>query len=65
MNNVHEDHPVVFESRWVMSYLRGPLLREEIRRLGVGRIGEAGHSPPPLPHHLRELGRSIQNSAAG
>ncbi|HWP76930.1 MAG TPA: DUF87 domain-containing protein, partial [Methylomirabilota bacterium] len=27
MNNVHEDHPVVFESRWVMSYLRGPLTR--------------------------------------
>lgn len=23
LNNVHEDHPVVFESRWVMSYLRG------------------------------------------
>ena len=25
MNNVHEDGPVVFETRWVMSYLRGPL----------------------------------------
>ena len=24
MNNVHEDAPVVFETRWVMSYLRGP-----------------------------------------
>ena len=27
MNNVHEDAPVVFESRWAMSYLRGPLTR--------------------------------------
>src|SRR5204862_902960 len=23
MNNVHEDAPVVFESRWALSYLRG------------------------------------------
>jgi hypothetical protein len=33
LNNVHEDEPVVFETRWVMSYLRGPLTREQIRRL--------------------------------
>ncbi len=30
MNNVHEDAPVVFESRWALSYLRGPLTRAEI-----------------------------------
>ncbi len=33
MNNVHEDEPVVFETRWAMSYLRGPLGRQEIKRL--------------------------------
>lgn len=33
MNNVHEDAPVVFESRWAMSYLRGPLTREQIKTL--------------------------------
>jgi hypothetical protein len=33
MNNVHEDAPVVFESRWAMSYLRGPLTREQIKLL--------------------------------
>jgi len=33
MNNVHEDHPVVFETRWALSYLRGPLGRQEIKRL--------------------------------
>jgi hypothetical protein len=33
MNNVHEDAPVVFETRWVMSYLRGPLTRQQIKRL--------------------------------
>lgn len=33
MNNVHEDQPVVFETRWALSYLRGPLGRQEIKRL--------------------------------
>jgi len=33
MNNVHEDAPVVFETRWAMSYLRGPLTREQIKVL--------------------------------
>lgn len=33
MNNVHEDHPVLFESRWALSYLRGPLTREQIKML--------------------------------
>lgn len=33
MNNVHEDGPVVLESRWAMSYLRGPLTRDQIKVL--------------------------------
>ena len=33
MNNVHEDAPVIFETRWAMSYLRGPLTREQIKVL--------------------------------
>jgi hypothetical protein len=54
MNNVHEDGPVVFESRWAMSYLRGPLTRDQIRVLMDPRrvttaSAEAGPalSPPP------------------
>ncbi|MGZ8448294.1 MAG: ATP-binding protein [Candidatus Deferrimicrobiaceae bacterium] len=33
MNNVHEDAPVVFQTRWAMSYLRGPLTRTQIKQL--------------------------------
>ena len=33
MNNVHEDHPVVFTVRWLMSYLSGPLSRPQIKAL--------------------------------
>ena len=30
MNNVHEGAPVLFESRWCMSYLRGPMTKSQI-----------------------------------
>lgn len=33
LNNVHEDAPEVFESRWAMSYLRGPLTRKQVKIL--------------------------------
>jgi hypothetical protein len=37
LHNVHEDHPEIFESRWAMSYLRGPLTRAQIKTLMDGR----------------------------
>ncbi len=50
LNNVHEDAPVVFETRWVMSYLRGPMTREQIRRVMAGRKPAAAPKPaPPAP----------------
>ncbi|MDX2132837.1 MAG: DUF87 domain-containing protein [Planctomycetota bacterium] len=45
MNNVHEDHPVVFETRWAMSYLRGPLTRSQLRALRDARAPR----PEPTP----------------
>jgi hypothetical protein len=37
MNNVHEDQPVIFQTRWALSYLRGPLTREQIGHLMATR----------------------------
>jgi hypothetical protein len=39
MNNVHEDQPVLFHVRWVMSYLTGPLTRGQIKILMDGKRG--------------------------
>ena len=33
LHNVHEDEPVVFNTRWVLSYLAGPMTRDHIRML--------------------------------
>ncbi len=40
LHNVHEDHPRVFQSRWVMSYLAGPLAREQITQLKASQEPE-------------------------
>ncbi len=33
MNNSHESSPVIFQTRWALSYLRGPLTRDDIKTL--------------------------------
>jgi Helicase HerA, central domain len=67
MNNVHDDAPIVFETRWVMSYLRGPLTRDQIKTLMTGRKeatpiapkshGEilTGAKRPATPPGIREV----------
>jgi hypothetical protein len=41
MHNVHENAPLLMQSRWAMAYLRGPLTRDDIRRL-------TGTKPPAV-----------------
>ncbi len=49
MHNVHDDAPVVFESRWALSYLRGPLTRTQIKTLMADRVAAAPREQPPAP----------------
>lgn len=37
LHNVHQDRPVIFQTRWAMSYLRGPLTRPQVRELMAER----------------------------
>jgi hypothetical protein len=48
MNNVHEDAPEIFQTRWALSYLRGPLSREDIKRLMSDRIPAASEPVPAV-----------------
>jgi len=45
MNNVHDDSPEVFETRWALSYLRGPLTRDQIKILMRARKTGAASQP--------------------
>jgi len=52
MHNTHEDAPEVFETRWTLSYLRGPLTRTQIKSLMSGKQTtqtQAPHSTPSAP----------------
>jgi hypothetical protein len=66
LHDVHRKGPELMHSRWVLSYLRGPLTREEVGRLMKGRAAPEPSSaaparrtsagppvlPPPLEHHF-------------
>ena len=59
MNNVHEDEPVVFETRWCLSYLRGPLTRSQIKLLMDARRADVAGSSrerTPAPSSPQQAG---------
>ena len=49
LHNVHEDAPVIFQTRWAMSYLRGPLTQ------GADSASWPALPPRPLPPLTRGL----------
>ena len=70
MNNVHERGPVIFRTRWVLSYLRGPLTRDQIKRLTAAAAGPPGQAPvgtgttePKAPQATPGAGASAAGAA--
>ena len=45
LHNVHEEGASIFESRWAMSYLRGPMTRNQIKILMDARRAPAAGGP--------------------
>lgn len=45
LNNTHEDAPELFQTRWVLSYLRGPLTRDQIKKLMEPLKGRSAVAP--------------------
>jgi DNA helicase HerA-like ATPase len=69
LHNVHEDGPVLMHTRWALSYLRGPMTREEIRRLTPARAEapQAAAVPPgaaPRAPHVATTGASAASGTA-
>ncbi len=50
LHNIHQGPPVIFQTRWAMSYLRGPLTKPQINELMKGRQIKA--APATLHSHL-------------
>ena len=45
LHNVHDKMPTIFQTRWVMSYLAGPLSRDQIRKLTADRLADMPAAP--------------------
>ena len=56
MNNVHDDAPTIFETRWALSYLRGPLTREQIKVLAEPMKKQWKETLPSQPTPPSPLG---------
>ncbi|MFA6957770.1 MAG: DUF87 domain-containing protein [Thermoanaerobaculia bacterium] len=66
LHNVNESEPVVFETRWAMSYLSGPMSREQIRRLaGPPDTAAAAAPAAPATVTLPPIGKAAGPAAAG
>jgi hypothetical protein len=59
MNNVHDPAPVVFESRWALSYLRGPLTQPQVKSLMSGKAQPAKATAKPKPATITPAERVV------
>ena len=72
MHNVHDNSgPVMVHTRWAMSYLRGPLTRQQVQVLMqdqraqmLARVGAAMYTPPPASANNTGPGFAAQIAAA-
>jgi hypothetical protein len=60
LHNVHENEPVTFQTRWVMSYLRGPMTREQIKTLTAEKRDDV--SPDTVITSLPETAAPIKTT---
>ena len=65
LHNVHEKDPVVFETRWTLTYLRGPLGRDEIKRLSVPKVPKVPGVPKVGTTSTTTIGTSGTSGTSG
>jgi hypothetical protein len=53
LHNVHEDAAVVFNTRWTLSYLAGPLTRDQISSLSSVAKQQAASTTTPQPSQIK------------
>ena len=63
LHNVHQPKPMVFQTRWTMSYLRGPMSREQLARIR-GPVSASPVSASPVSGSP-VAGSPVAGSAAG
>lgn len=62
LHNVHEERPALFSTRWVLSYLRGPMTRPELERITAKDKADP-KSPAAAAQERREVGLETEKRA--
>ncbi|MDQ3486497.1 MAG: ATP-binding protein [Acidobacteriota bacterium] len=69
LHNVHDTRPIVFQTRWTMSYLRGPMSRQQITQISGSakkqevRGSDATESQASAPHAARTVATAPASTA--
>lgn len=61
MHNVHDDQPTIFQTRWAMSYLRGPLTRPQIKELMKETAAASAAERGPKSGEVRDIGPGLSD----
>ena len=71
MNNVHQKEPLLFKTRWSLSYLKGPLSRAQLKQLktaGASRVPKSTAAPekavPDWVGQLADAAPAVSSSAS-
>jgi len=64
LHNVHEDEPVVFNTRWAMSYLAGPFTRQQIQTLMAVRTTGPTSPVEEVPRQVAASGTAPISEAS-
>ena len=64
MHNVNLRAPVIFTTRWAMSYLRGPLTRQQIKTLMAPRKAQVAETKPAAAAAAPVAARGVAAGAA-
>lgn len=63
LNNVNKNEPTIFQTRWALSYLRGPLTREQIKTITANGPApdaeEAAAAKPTVPNLAPAAARPV------
>ncbi len=68
LHSVHEPAPITFETRWTLSYLAGPMTREQIKQLNAAQSGPASGntgSAPSASSSTAARPRDVTSSSSG
>lgn len=74
VNNVHDDGPELFETRWAMSYLAGPMTKKQLRQLqpqpdaapeSQAQRVESGFTPAQMPGGADSNGQAVAAAGIG